>query len=126
MQNEVFILDSRTPCLTLRWNTERPITLKELGGACVLVGNNVELIRKEYRTALAKVRTPIRPELWDGHTVERCLQAILNASSTRHCESDEGGRGNPMPEASLRVGGTTTKQSHPARDCFPPRTSRSQ
>ena len=82
LQEECTILG--TPCLTLRWNTERTITLKERGGASVLVGNNVERIRKEYHTALAKARTPIRPQLWDGHTVERCLQAILNASSKRH------------------------------------------
>ncbi|MBA4318623.1 MAG: UDP-N-acetylglucosamine 2-epimerase (non-hydrolyzing) [Flavobacterium sp.] len=31
-----------TPCLTLRWNTERPVTLREFGGASVLVGNNIE------------------------------------------------------------------------------------
>lgn len=78
LQEECTILG--TPCLTLRWNTERPITLKEHGGASVLVGNNVERIKKEYRTALAKARTPNRPPLWDGHTAGRCLQAILNAS----------------------------------------------
>jgi len=102
LQEECILLG--TPCLTLRWNTERTITLKEHGGASVLVGNNVERIRKEYRIALAKARRPIRPLLWDGHTAGRCLQAILNASGERHCESDEGGRGNPILQqiASLR------------------------
>jgi len=46
----------------------------------VLVGNNVERIRKEYRNALVKERKPVRPELWDGHTAERCLEAIMKAS----------------------------------------------
>jgi len=81
LQEECTILG--TPCLTLRRNTERPITLKEHGGASVLVGNNVERIRKEYRTALAKKRRPIRPQLWDGHTAGRCLQAIIKASEKR-------------------------------------------
>jgi len=77
LQEECTILG--TPCLTLRWNTERPITLKEYGGASVLVGNNIERIRGEYHEALIKKRTPIRPPLWDGKTAERCLKAILSA-----------------------------------------------
>ena len=75
LQEECTILG--TPCLTLRWNTERPITLLEHGGASVLVGNNTERIRKEYIIALNKPRIPVRPELWDGHTAERCLKEIL-------------------------------------------------
>jgi UDP-N-acetylglucosamine 2-epimerase (non-hydrolysing) len=75
LQEECTILG--TPCLTLRWNTERPITLSEHGGASVLVGNNVERIREEYRIAVSKTRQPIRPPLWDGHTAQRCLEAIM-------------------------------------------------
>ncbi|HCI55024.1 MAG TPA: UDP-N-acetylglucosamine 2-epimerase (non-hydrolyzing) [Bacteroidales bacterium] len=66
-----------TPCLTLRNNTERPVTLQEYGGTCVLVGNNLTLIKEEFYKALNKSRKPFRPELWDGHTAERCLRAIL-------------------------------------------------
>lgn len=76
LQEECTVLG--TPCLTLRWNTERPVTLREHGGASVLVGNDVEKIRIEYRRTLASERKPVRPELWDGHTAERCLHAILN------------------------------------------------
>jgi UDP-N-acetylglucosamine 2-epimerase (non-hydrolysing) len=76
LQEECTILG--TPCLTLRWNTERPITLKEHGGASVLVGNNVEIIRKEYKETLSSNVKPIRPKLWDGNTAERCLKAILD------------------------------------------------
>jgi UDP-N-acetylglucosamine 2-epimerase (non-hydrolysing) len=75
LQEECTVLG--TPCLTLRWNTERPITLREHGGASVLVGNNIKLIRKEYHVAMNKLRNPVSPELWDGHTAERCLKAIL-------------------------------------------------
>lgn len=78
LQEECTILG--TPCLTLRWNTERPITLSEHGGASVLVGNNVERIREEYHIAVAKSRQPIRPPLWDGNTAQRCLEAILEVS----------------------------------------------
>ncbi len=78
LQEECTVLG--TPCLTLRWNTERPVTLREHGGASILVGNNVERIRKEYHDTLAQDRKPVRPELWDGHTAERCLKAILEKS----------------------------------------------
>jgi len=66
-----------TPCLTLRWNTERPVTLREHGGASVLVGNNIERISKEYRDTLRLERKPQRPEPWDGNTAGRCLKAIV-------------------------------------------------
>ena len=78
LQEECCILG--TPCLTLRWNTERPVTLREFGGASVLVGNNIDRIREEYRLAILMERKPIRPELWDGKTAERCLQEILKRS----------------------------------------------
>ncbi len=76
LQEESTVLG--TPCLTLRWNTERPITLREHGGASVLVGNNVERIRKEYLDTLKLTRKPQRPELWDGKTAMRCVEAIVN------------------------------------------------
>jgi UDP-N-acetylglucosamine 2-epimerase (non-hydrolysing) len=72
LQEECCILG--TPCLTLRWNTERPVTLREHGGASVLVGNNVERIRNEFRHALDNDTLPNRPELWDGHTAERIVK----------------------------------------------------
>jgi len=75
LQEESCVLG--TPCLTMRWNTERPITLKEHGGASVLVGNNVERIRKEFHETLNQTRRPQRPELWDGKTAMRCVEAIV-------------------------------------------------
>ena len=78
LQEECTVLG--TPCLTLRWNTERPITLRENGGASVLVGNNILKIREEYEKTLKLKRTPDRPKLWDGKTAERVLKAILKAN----------------------------------------------
>ena len=77
LQEECTVLG--TPCLTLRWNTERPVTLREHGGASVLVGNNIERIREEYRKTLAMERKPLRPELWDGRTAGRCVEELLAA-----------------------------------------------
>jgi len=62
-----------TPCITLRRNTERPVTLREHGGVSVLVGNDPAAIRASFREALAEPRTPHRPPLWDGHAAERMV-----------------------------------------------------
>ena len=75
LQEECCVLG--IPCLTMRWNTERPITLKENGGASVLVGNDINLIRKAYHNEMTMNPKPSSPIFWDGHTAERCLDEIL-------------------------------------------------
>jgi UDP-N-acetylglucosamine 2-epimerase (non-hydrolysing) len=70
------------PCLTLRKNTERPITV-ELGTS-TLVGTDEKLIRKNFEAILAghyKQGQPI--PLWDGQTAERvagCMQEFLSGN----------------------------------------------
>lgn len=75
LQEECCVLG--TPCLTMRWNTERPITLAEYGGASMLVGNNVDKIRQAYQATMKTARKPMRPELWDGHTAARIVDTLL-------------------------------------------------
>ena len=75
LQEECCVLG--TPCLTMRWNTERPITLMENGGASILVGNAVEKIREAYKSQIDAARRPMRPELWDGHTADRIAECIV-------------------------------------------------
>ncbi len=82
LQEECCVLG--IPCLTMRWNTERPVTLMEHGGASILVGNDIALIRNAYHTAISQKTQPSRPELWDGHTAERCLAEILKANAPTH------------------------------------------
>ena len=63
----------RTPCLTLRPNTERPITLS--------VGSNrltsLERLRSDIDDVLAgPERIGNVPPLWDGQTARRCVDCI--------------------------------------------------
>ncbi len=63
------------PCLTLRENTERPITVTL--GTNVLIGRDWELLRAEFHKALAGGDRPIASlPLWDGHASER-IASIL-------------------------------------------------
>ncbi len=68
------------PCLTLRENTERPITV-ELG-TNVVVGTDPDKIIPAARNALNGVAKPAaqQPPLWDGHTSERILDALEEVS----------------------------------------------
>jgi len=75
LQEETAVLG--VPCLTLRWNTERPVTLIENGGTSQLVGNNPTRIRDAFQMALTQRRAPAPPALWDGHTAERIVKRIL-------------------------------------------------
>jgi len=79
LQEECCVLG--TPFLVLRSNTERPITLAENGGAGFLVGNCIDRIDHEFNKILLQDRQPQKPELWDGKTAERCLEAILQYSA---------------------------------------------
>lgn len=64
------------PCLTLRENTERPITV-ELG-TNVIVGTDTSRIVTAAKASLngSAKRTTSQPPLWDGHTSERILDAL--------------------------------------------------
>ncbi|MGQ9524080.1 MAG: non-hydrolyzing UDP-N-acetylglucosamine 2-epimerase [Armatimonadota bacterium] len=79
LQEETTVLG--VPCLTLRENTERPVTITE--GTNVLVGTSPEAIVRETLKVLEEggnqaPRVVRRPELWDGHAAER-ITAVLEA-----------------------------------------------
>jgi len=64
-----------TPCLTLRENTERPITVTL--GTNVLIGRDGELLRREFHKNLSGSRKQMGcPPLWDGKTSERIAEIL--------------------------------------------------
>jgi UDP-N-acetylglucosamine 2-epimerase (non-hydrolysing) len=73
IQEETTILG--VPCLTLRENTERPVTIAE--GTNHLVGLDPARILSAYRDIRTNPnRTARRPEKWDGHAAERIARII--------------------------------------------------
>jgi UDP-N-acetylglucosamine 2-epimerase (non-hydrolysing) len=68
------------PCLTLRENTERPVTITH--GTNTLVGCRGPAILEAARRALLQPRsTPRVPPLWDGHAAERIVEIILRGTA---------------------------------------------
>jgi UDP-N-acetylglucosamine 2-epimerase (non-hydrolysing) len=63
------------PCVTIRENTERPVTIDE--GSNVLAGTDPERIIGEARKVLeGKGKQGRRPHLWDGKAAERIVQIL--------------------------------------------------
>jgi UDP-N-acetylglucosamine 2-epimerase (non-hydrolysing) len=64
------------PCVTLRENTERPITLTK--GSNVLAGTDPERIRRATQAALARPQGGAfdRPALWDGRAAIRIVEHL--------------------------------------------------
>jgi UDP-N-acetylglucosamine 2-epimerase (non-hydrolysing) len=73
VQEETSVLG--VPCVTLRENTERPITC-ELG-TNRLVGTDPEAVRAAVADALVTERRPSDIPLWDGKAGERIAEVLL-------------------------------------------------
>lgn len=64
------------PCLTLRQETERPVTVEE--GTNIVVGLDGEKIRRETEKILAgKGKKGKIPELWDGKAAPRIAKILV-------------------------------------------------
>jgi UDP-N-acetylglucosamine 2-epimerase (non-hydrolysing) len=73
IQEETTVLG--VPCLTLRWNTERPVTIER--GTNRLVGTDPKEIKRSVGTILArKWCRGDRPPLWDGEAGRRIADVI--------------------------------------------------
>jgi len=77
------------PCITLRNNTERPVTITS--GTNRLIGTNPIAIVEAARTSLKEKTTALRtPPLWDGKagqrivsTLVKCLRAVNEGTSSQ-------------------------------------------
>lgn len=70
------------PCLTMRPNTERPITIDE--GTSTLVGSDMELLAESIRSILdADYRAGRCPELWDGLAGSRIARLLAESLGAR-------------------------------------------
>lgn len=63
-----------TPCLTLRTETERPITVTH--GTNIIGGVDPHTILKAYRALLPLKKRTIKIPLWDGKAAERIVQIL--------------------------------------------------
>lgn len=70
------------PCLTLRFNTERPVTVTE--GTSTLIGNCAETLKQHLHQVIqGTYKSGKCPELWDGQAAKRIVQILAT-------EHDEG------------------------------------
>jgi UDP-N-acetylglucosamine 2-epimerase (non-hydrolysing) len=73
IQEETTIL--KVPCITLRENTERPVTVSL--GSNQVVGTDTEKIIAAYRNVRSgNWKEPRIPPLWDGHAAERIVSIL--------------------------------------------------
>ncbi len=70
----------RTPCLTLRPNTERPVTISIGSNRLTNADNLAEDISKVLHS---DVRRSEVPAFWDGKTAERIIKVLLEISVTK-------------------------------------------
>lgn len=74
------------PCLTLRENTERPVTLRS--GTNVLVGSDPDKIIDEFSRVLQRARPkPATPQLWDGQAARRIIQVLCHELRPSQCQA---------------------------------------
>ena len=75
IQEETTVLG--VPCVTVRDNTERPITVTQ--GTNRLAGTRPDGIRRSLEEALAHTGAPRIPPLWDGRAAERIVAVLAGA-----------------------------------------------
>ncbi len=73
LQEETTIL--RVPCLTLRHNTERPVTISQ--GTNILVGpDKPNILAAAHRMLSGEAVLKGPPDLWDGHAARRIVHIL--------------------------------------------------
>jgi UDP-N-acetylglucosamine 2-epimerase (non-hydrolysing) len=79
VQEETTVLG--VPCLTLRDNTERPVTVTQ--GTNQVVGRSAARVLAAARTVLAEGWPVRRPALWDGHAGDRIAAVLARDVASR-------------------------------------------
>jgi len=75
IQEETTVLN--IPCLTLRKNTERPVTVKQ--GTNIVVGADPRrIVRETTRIINGKEKKGRIPPLWEGKAAQRIVKVLLN------------------------------------------------
>jgi UDP-N-acetylglucosamine 2-epimerase (non-hydrolysing) len=77
IQEETTVL--RIPCITLRENTERPVTVRQ--GSNIVAGTDKERILAAFRLQRQAKMRRTRPRLWDGRASQRIVDIIVSTLS---------------------------------------------
>ncbi|MCB1744352.1 MAG: UDP-N-acetylglucosamine 2-epimerase, partial [Gammaproteobacteria bacterium] len=70
------------PCLTMRRNTERPVTIDV--GTNTLLGDDISGLEREIDNIMhGRYKSGRRPDLWDGHAATRIVDILVRALERR-------------------------------------------
>ncbi|MGA8220674.1 MAG: UDP-N-acetylglucosamine 2-epimerase (non-hydrolyzing) [Candidatus Acidiferrales bacterium] len=79
------------PCLTVRENTERPVTVRE--GTNRLVGNDTASLLEAMEEVLSgRGKKGTRPGLWDGRAAERIASVVMEWAAAGGSKLRRGGK----------------------------------
>jgi len=71
----------RIPCVTIRNNTERPVTID--CGTNILAGNSKDKIVKSFSSQIKRKIYDGYPKYWDGNTAKRIINVILKSKTNQ-------------------------------------------
>jgi len=75
------------PCVTVRENTERPITVTR--GTNIIAGTASAKIREAIRAQRLTPKNGNAPEKWDGHAAERIVETLVAELQKKELETAE-------------------------------------